>query len=392
MDKVYFPNLNGLRFIAAFLVIIHHLEQFKSVLGMDNHWRNPFVSVIGPLGVILFFVLSGFLITYLLLAEERKTGTIAIRKFYIRRILRIWPLYYLIVLAGFLILNRVPFLHIGTLSDNVWTDGAAKLVLFILFLPNIAYALFLPVPFISQSWSVGVEEQFYLVWPVLIKKAKDKQRLLYAIIGGYLLIKFFLLLAHRLHSTNTIEMILGIWGNFSIDCMAIGGIFALYLFRDDRKLRVIFSRAVQFGVVAVLIVLLALGRVIPYIHNEVYGLLFAVLIVNLAANPKRIFSLEVSWLNYLGKISYGLYMYHPLAIIAGLRSLELLGIHNVPVQYIVCIIFTILLAAVSYELFEKRYIRMKTKFSEVISGENALATEQPTTKTILLKNHESNTL
>jgi peptidoglycan/LPS O-acetylase OafA/YrhL len=65
-EKIYFPNLNGLRFIAAFMVIIHHLEQIKFVLGLKNYWDNSFVLVIGKLGVILFFVLSGFLITYLL--------------------------------------------------------------------------------------------------------------------------------------------------------------------------------------------------------------------------------------------------------------------------------------------------------------------------------------
>ncbi|WP_164891118.1 acyltransferase family protein, partial [Botryobacter ruber] len=69
MNKIYFPNLNGLRFIAAFVVIIHHMEQIKSLLGLQNYWSNPFISVVGKLGVVLFFVLSGFLITYLLLVE-----------------------------------------------------------------------------------------------------------------------------------------------------------------------------------------------------------------------------------------------------------------------------------------------------------------------------------
>ena len=70
-QKIYFPNLNGLRFIAAFLVIIHHIEQIKSLSKIENYWETiPFIGIIGKLGVVLFFVLSGFLITYLLLAEE----------------------------------------------------------------------------------------------------------------------------------------------------------------------------------------------------------------------------------------------------------------------------------------------------------------------------------
>src|ERR1700740_1515785 len=95
-QKIYFPNLNGLRFIAAFLVIIHHTEQIKSMLHIHSLAKISFVAKAGKYGVILFFVLSGFLITYLLLAEENTFKKISIRQFYIRRMLRIWPLYFLI--------------------------------------------------------------------------------------------------------------------------------------------------------------------------------------------------------------------------------------------------------------------------------------------------------
>src|SRR5262245_16271974 len=103
-DRIYFRNLNGLRFIAALLVIIHHIEQLKYIFGMPNNFSSSFVQIIGELGVILFFVLSGFLITYLLLEEEKRTDTIAVRNFYLRRILRIWPLYFLIVIIALAIL------------------------------------------------------------------------------------------------------------------------------------------------------------------------------------------------------------------------------------------------------------------------------------------------
>src|SRR5688572_27055191 len=107
-QKIYFPNLNGLRFIAAFLVIIHHIEQLKSFSNIDNYWGTvPFIDIIGKLGVVLFFVLSGFLITYLLLAEERSFKRISIVKFYIRRMLRIWPLYFLIILLAFAVLPGI---------------------------------------------------------------------------------------------------------------------------------------------------------------------------------------------------------------------------------------------------------------------------------------------
>ena len=102
-QKIYFPNLNGLRFIAAFLVIIHHVEQIKSISKIENFWGAiPFIGIIGKLGVILFFVLSGFLITYLLLAEENTFKKISIKKFYMRRILRIWPIMEVNLVCSFL--------------------------------------------------------------------------------------------------------------------------------------------------------------------------------------------------------------------------------------------------------------------------------------------------
>lgn len=92
--KIYFKNLDGIRFIAALLVILHHAQFFKSHFKVDafSFLNEAFVST-GRIGVNLFFVLSGFLISYLLLSEQAQTGTINFKNFYVRRILRIWPLY-----------------------------------------------------------------------------------------------------------------------------------------------------------------------------------------------------------------------------------------------------------------------------------------------------------
>ena len=95
---VHFPGLNGLRFWAAFAVFLYHVEWFKARMGWPNLMGEfPFWGRLGPIGVICFFSLSGFLITYLLLEELRYTDTVRVRNFYLRRILRIWPLYYFIL-------------------------------------------------------------------------------------------------------------------------------------------------------------------------------------------------------------------------------------------------------------------------------------------------------
>ena len=112
-QKIYFENLNSIRFIAASLVIVHHIEQFKSFFGIQNYFKDVRIEMIGKLGVVLFFVLSGFLISYLLFKEKEYTKTISIRKFYIRRILRIWPLYFLIIILSFFVF---PFIEIFKIS------------------------------------------------------------------------------------------------------------------------------------------------------------------------------------------------------------------------------------------------------------------------------------
>ena len=204
-EKVYFPNLNGLRFIAALLVVIHHVEQLKLKFGFANNWHNPFVNISGRLGVLLFFVLSGFLITYLLLAEKKKTGTISIRKFYVRRALRIWPLYYLIVFLGLFILPEMSCLRMPEYTIEVKDNFLSKLSLFILMLPNLALVLFSPVPYLSQSWSIGVEEQFYLIWPNIFKKSKRVLRLLLGVIIIYWSIRLGLILLQYLFLSRNVR-------------------------------------------------------------------------------------------------------------------------------------------------------------------------------------------
>ena len=103
--KVHFPGLDGIRFVAAFSVLVHHLEQFKNTCGLPSYYHTSLIGRLGADGVRLFFVLSGYQITYLLLQEARDTGGIHVRLFYFRRFLRIWPLYYLIVVLAFFVLN-----------------------------------------------------------------------------------------------------------------------------------------------------------------------------------------------------------------------------------------------------------------------------------------------
>lgn len=373
MKKVYFPNINGLRFIAALLVIIHHTEQIKDILGLSNYWSTPIIRSIGGLGVLLFFVLSGFLITFLLLDEESTTGTISIKKFYIRRILRIWPLYYLILILGFFVYPHIPFLQMGDLGDNIFVEFKTKFLLFLFILPNLALSRYSPIPYISQSWSIGVEEQFYLVWPLLMKNIKKKLVLFIFIILVYFLISVFL-------NFNTLTLGLpkgfwitlkSFWSTFSINSMAIGAFFAFISFKKyDFILKILYAKFTQIVTYCILIAMIIFGFIVPFVTRDVYAVLFGIVILNLATNNGSILNMENDILNYLGKISYGLYMFHPIVIVLVIKSFVLFGMTSNAIYYPFIVLFTIVASGFSYFLIESRFLKLKQGFSKILSGDS----------------------
>ena len=161
MKKVYFPNLDGLRFYAFLAVFFAHSfwTEFDYMrLNPAFHFLKE-VAYKGVLGVNFFFVLSGFLITYLLLEEKAVTGKVNIPAFYMRRILRIWPLYYFVVFVGFVV---VPFVQ-SRLGQP--TPERGNILYYLAFLGNFDVKPTSAV--LGILWSIAVEEQFYLVWPVV---------------------------------------------------------------------------------------------------------------------------------------------------------------------------------------------------------------------------------
>ncbi|CAG4992772.1 O-acetyltransferase OatA [Dyadobacter sp. CECT 9275] len=372
MDKqgVYFPNLNGIRFIAAFLVIIHHTEQFKSILYFDNYWgKVPFVDIIGKLGVVLFFVLSGFLITYLLLAEEYMFGKISVAKFYIRRMLRIWPLYFLIVILAFFVFPHINlFVLPGHSKDVIYSNLYIKLFLYAIFLPNLVLSFLGVVPYASHTWSIGTEEQFYFIWPVILNYFKKYRIwLMISIISFYVSFSYFLTTHHAdiIPFKNIIQAFLV---TFNIDCMAIGGIFSILLFENSKILGLLRNNTLFYVVIVITIFLLAKGVYISIFHYEFYSILFGILILNFASNARNKISIENDVFNYLGRISYGLYMYHPIVIVIALFICKSVNFVSNWIIYPVIVSLTVFFSSVSYRYYESFFLRYKSKFSNVISG------------------------
>jgi peptidoglycan/LPS O-acetylase OafA/YrhL len=363
-QKFYFPNLNGLRFIAALMVIVHHIEQFKIIYKITiipNFWESkPYFQLFGKLGVDLFFVLSGFLITYIMLFEERQNNKIRIWDFYKRRILRIWPLYFLIVLLAFFILPQVSLFTIPNIGSNIINDHfASNLILYIFFLPNLALSLFMPIPFAAQAWSIGTEEQFYLVWPLLLTKIrKNRLFLMLSIVFIYWIISAYLNIYNQ-NLSNQLDVFRQYWNTFKINCMAIGAFFSIVYFKKLKILKYFLNNFVFFVALISSIILISQGTYLPYINVEAYSFLFGLIILNLAANERLKNVLEFKFLNYLGKISYGLYMFHAIAIVLTINSMQHFNIQSYWLIYPISIIITIVLSSVSYKYLETYFLKIK---------------------------------
>jgi peptidoglycan/LPS O-acetylase OafA/YrhL len=166
-ERFYHPELDVLRFFAFFLAYLHHslphYAEFYTAVGVSSAVAKTFAAIgaTGAFGVNLFFLLSAYLITELLIRERQRFGHIDLRAFYIRRILRIWPLYFIFLGFAWILQWVIPSQHIG------WRAGMA----FVLLSGNWwVFFVGFPASIIFPLWSLSVEEQFYIVWPVTMRR------------------------------------------------------------------------------------------------------------------------------------------------------------------------------------------------------------------------------
>ncbi|MCO4291445.1 acyltransferase [Solitalea sp. MAHUQ-68] len=325
----YFPGLSALRFFAAFLVLMHHTETIRkkySLFNLEEYslFRN------GSTAVSFFFVLSGFLISYLLLKEDNEKGDISVKGFYWRRVVRIWPLYFLLVIIGVWL---VPFAlkTIGFAYEMPYQAGQVwwMYLLFFPFLVNIVFGSSLLEPL----WSIGVEEWFYIIWAPLMKFFRQHMLMLFGLI---IFIKILLVIVFQLMNIeegSTLSIIQQVIDTLKFEAMAIGGIGAYYVFHGTKSFSnwKIFTHPLQligYGLITWRLAFhwelvhsgSALGTIsdfmfnIPILANLILYVLFLWLILNTALNPIAWFKFDKKWLNSLGDVSYGIYMYQMLVI------------------------------------------------------------------------------
>lgn len=358
---IHFNGLNGIRAICAFAVVISHASFSLSMAGIK---AGP-VFMLASYGVTAFFALSGFLITYLLLAEKETSKTVSVKKFYMRRILRIWPLY-------FSYMGLVLFLDYSVFGI---TDFSS-LGYYIFFVPNIPYAYDMvglttvaPIFLLGHFWSLGVEEQFYAFYPWLIKWFRKSLNVLVMMFLITICIKALAKLASY-KTGNPFWYALA--DNTRFDAMAIGGLGAwLYKFRLPIVKRVVGTKLLQLTVSVVLILALINRLLIP---NTLAHMLIAVVTVlviyyaHLFDHP--LIDLRKKLIDYLGKISFGLYVYHPLAIALAALLIKHTGFEpwiRIALFFSLVILLTIMFAALSYRYIERYFLKLKFSYAVVKS-------------------------
>jgi peptidoglycan/LPS O-acetylase OafA/YrhL len=375
LNKIFFPGLNALRFFAAYLVLMHHSETIRAKMGLPNLSAYSLFKN-GSLAVSFFFVLSGFLITYLLLVEIKTTQTVAIKKFYWRRVFRIWPLYFLMVTIGLFI---VPYaLEIIHYNKPLPYNKGEAFVLFALFLPFVVNARF-GSHFLEPLWSIGVEEQFYWIWAPLLKFLKNQVLLALSLV---LVIKCLLIgyVTHYLPEGNLFrEVVLAL----KFELMAIGGIGSWCYFVG----RVSFVNSLTSRPTTIQILFLSMLTIritfhdtmcqyssfytsifnTPVLNTLIEGGLFLWLIMNTALNPQALFKFKNKTLDFLGEISYGIYMYQMLIIfgiiLVGKKWLAQSGLlFGTLIYYIIASLLVVAVSYISKRGFEDYFLKIKKRF------------------------------
>lgn len=341
LNQKMYPSLNGLRAVSIIMVILHHY-----ILMYGTSYPN--LLFIGPLGVDIFFVLSGFLITTLCIKEKVYTGHLSLKNFYIRRALRILPVAYLYILVV-LILNYFIGFDIGPTS----------ILASVLFLVNISY--FQKIKFdwnLAHFWSVSVEEQFYILLPVFIKKRFDIYvAILLLICFAAPPLVYLQSVCYFLHSEILLSALRYI---IKFQGISVGCLFSVLVYKGY----------LNFCKTGVWVTILS-AVIICYIKfdaafglrssftNLASSILIGFIVVNVI-HPQNnlVFKfLNLKILNLIGMLSYSVYIWQQLFM----SNDSKFALSKTPLNFV----FIIVVPFISYFYYEKYFLKLKSKFIKI---------------------------
>jgi peptidoglycan/LPS O-acetylase OafA/YrhL len=353
------PGLDGIRAIAAAMVVVNH---------------HDFTFVSGALGVTMFFVLSGFLITWLLLGEAERHGTVSLRDFYMRRLLRIFPAFY-----AFCAL--VIGLAVVTHKELHWPQTIASLLYVNNYYEAINGEVATPL---SHSWSLAIEEQFYLLWPLAFLLLRRNR----ATMARALAVTIVVVWVYR--ATLSFAGVPWTYIHYAFDTRAdhllVGCLLAVILRAGYAKgaVRLVSSRVwLSIATVLALEASVVAGHTFGNHYKQAFG--FAIEPVLIAALIVQVIALRDTrlwrWLNwrsmtFLGTISYSIYLYQQ--IVAGPVS-RALDAAPAAIQLVVSAAVILVLATGSYLIVERPFLRLKQRYERSRRNAPAAALSHPAT-------------
>jgi peptidoglycan/LPS O-acetylase OafA/YrhL len=355
----YLAQLDGLRGIAILLVLWQHMPFISGSPISHAVWSAGSALRTGFIGVDLFFVLSGFLITRILLAEQETRGTIDFRLFYIKRFLRIFPIYYL------------SLAFVGLFLGERWD----RLLFGVLYLTNYNFLVTDAPSSIGHTWSLCIEEQFYLFWPLLVWLVPpNRGRWMTGAVVPGLAVLFCLLVAAFVVWPKPEDII---YSTTPARMMSLSaGAYLAYRERDGVTFRGGPALAI-FAAGLGLIVAVMAARLNGFVPNggfywamllPGFGLLSTGIVAVVAASSPWLAGVRTALSNaplrYVGRISYGLYLYHVIILSAlgaeGVDSRE----HGIsPGQYGAAVLLIMIIPPLSYHFLEAPLLRLKSRFA-----------------------------
>ena len=366
----YFKELNSLRFIGFIGIFFGHVFFSNSPEIINSKIYATLFSygkILGFISIDSFFVLSSFLITWKALEEIEFTSKFQFKNFLIRRSLRIWPLYFLIVFIGFLLeyVKSYYFLESEKLP-SLW-----NFILFILnfnIIENGYNFLF----FMVFMWSISVEEQFYVFWAIILKWFN---KYLFGISFLIIITSLFFRVYFINDSLSLNFHTLSALGNFGI-----GALTAILAFKHTHfinKLQSLSKNKILFfyGTIFTFFILMPAlleNDFFIVIQRVLFSIFFSFIILEQSYCDNSIVKFSsIKYFNFFGKISYGLYCYHGIMItivlqICGFLSESLLN--SLLIYPILIFVSTLIISHFSFKFYESKFLKFKSKFSFLSSN------------------------
>jgi peptidoglycan/LPS O-acetylase OafA/YrhL len=343
LSRRHLSGLDGLRAVAALLVVVSHAG---------------FERIPGGMGVLAFFVLSGFLITRLMIVEEARSGTVSLSGFYLRRSFRIFPAFYayFAFIIGLWLVRHAPI-------------NVPQAVSAFFYVNNYYQALNGdPSTGLSHTWSLSIEEQFYLLWPLAFLMLRGNGRRFSALavaIPVLWLYRELLVYGFRVDQGYIYEAL-----DTRADHLLIGCFLAIAL--EEGRLASVWkvvctSSVVVLFTIALLVASVVIGftgivdRYRDGVEFVVQPVLFAVLIAQLIAFPHQAVTRAFNWtvVRYLGRISYSIYLYQQVVVYPVMKVFHA----HVLLGAVACVCVTVVLASVSFYLIERPFLRLRDRIT-----------------------------